>query len=309
MHIELKRFDHKQQASDGLEWFSEMKDFSPAFSRLFLFNIIGDITGAGAAADEEEMAQNYKAFLLHDDVKDLHAKVAQEYKDMSAFEKDLNQALRYFRYHFPDRNIPDFVTFIAPFRAAHPYTDSMVGIGLDMYLGEGFEPYYRAPMNFPNYLIRKLDRKYMLSNTLQAMAAAMFNEQMNKERLLDEMITEGKRLYFLDALCPDLPDSLKIGYFRGQIEWNQENEHQIWEHIVSSGMLYNSDKNYYIRYLNDGPFTIAKGVPQDAPPRIGAWLGWQIVREYMKRKGDVHLDQLMQERDADKILKESAYRP
>lgn len=307
--VELKRFDQKQRAAEGMTWFSEMREFDPDFCQLFLNNIIGDITGAGALATEEEMAQNYAAFLLHDDVQDLHAKVKQEFADMSAFEEELSQALKYFRYHFPERNLPDFITFIAPFRAAHPYTDSIVGIGLDMYLGEDYEPYYRAPMNFPNYLVRKLDRKYMLANTLQAMAAASFDEHMNQQRLLDEMIAEGKRLYFIDALCPDLPDSLKIGYFKGQIEWSQENEYQIWEHMVSSGMLYNTDKNYYIRYLNDGPFTVAKGVPQDAPPRIGAWLGWQIVRAYMTRNAEVHLSQLMQEHDADKILKESAYRP
>ena len=40
-----------------------------------------------------------------------------------------------------------------------------------------------------------------------------------------------------------------------------------------------------------------------------AWLGWQIVRKYMEENPKVTLAQLMAEKNAQKILTESKYKP
>lgn len=307
LDIDIKRFDLMQQQMDDPSGFQQLYDSFPWFADIYFSRIIGDITGRGLPV--EEQYRNYREFLLNEDVQSLFAEVAKQYPDLSDIEEDLEQSLKYMKYHLPDAPIPHFVSFVAPFRVANPFSDEFVGIGLDMYLGRNFEPYAMPPMDFPMYMIKKLDRKYMRCNTMRSVGSNLFPPVANKGRLLDEMIYEGKLLYFLDLTCPEEADSLKIGYFRGQIEWNKENEFQIWDHLIQSNMLYSTDRNYYIRYLSDGPFTVAKGVPQEASPMIANWVGWQIVRAYMERNPETGLKELMLNHDADLILKKSGYRP
>ena len=42
--------------------------------------------------------------------------------------------------------------------------------------------------------------------------------------------------------------------------------------------------------LNEGPFTI--GLPEESPDRLGQYLGWKIVHDYMSKK-DISLEELI----------------
>jgi hypothetical protein len=61
------------------------------------------------------------------------------------------------------------------------------------------------------------------------------------------------------------------------------------------------------RYLGERPFTIEVG--EKCPGRIAQWVGWQIVMSYMNNHPDVTLPELMLMMDADKLFKESRYKP
>jgi hypothetical protein len=74
-------------------------------------------------------------------------------------------------------------------------------------------------------------------------------------------------------------------------------------------MLYESEPGKFMRYLNDGPFTVAEDVPKESSPAIGTWAGLQIVNHYMAENPNVSLQELMMELDFEKILKLSKYRP
>ena len=39
------------------------------------------------------------------------------------------------------------------------------------------------------------------------------------------------------------------------------------------------------------------------------WVGWQIIKSYVKNNDKVSLSELMREQDAQKILAKSKYRP
>jgi uncharacterized protein YjaZ len=60
-------------------------------------------------------------------------------------------------------------------------------------------------------------------------------------------------------------------------------------------------------FLADGPCTME--FSKDSPPRLGEWIGFQIIRSYMKKNPDVTLEMMMQETDAQKILTLSGYKP
>ena len=60
-------------------------------------------------------------------------------------------------------------------------------------------------------------------------------------------------------------------------------------------------------FTSDGPFT--RAISKDCPPRIAMWLGKQIVKSYMDHNDNVSLEDLMNEKDVQKILQKSKYKP
>jgi hypothetical protein len=61
------------------------------------------------------------------------------------------------------------------------------------------------------------------------------------------------------------------------------------------------------KYLGERPKTIEVG--EKCPGRIGQWVGWQIVNKYQETHSETALPELMQISDADKLFKESHYKP
>lgn len=108
-------------------------------------------------------------------------------------------------------------------------------------------------------------------------------------------------------MLPEVHDSLKIGYTTQQLQWCIENEPQMWNHLVENRLLFSNKRMDIVRYINDGPYTT--GFPIESPPRSGIWLGWQIVREYMKNNKEMTLPELMKNRDYERILNDSKYYP
>jgi uncharacterized protein YjaZ len=60
-------------------------------------------------------------------------------------------------------------------------------------------------------------------------------------------------------------------------------------------------------FLADGPYTME--FSKDSPPRLGEWIGLQIIRSYMQKNPEITLQMMMQETDAQKILTLSGYKP
>ncbi|HAY88066.1 MAG TPA: gliding motility lipoprotein GldB, partial [Bacteroidetes bacterium] len=99
-----------------------------------------------------------------------------------------------------------------------------------------------------------------------------------------------------------------INYTRGQIEWCKDHEQNMWKYMVQKDVLFSSDKNEYQKhYFNDGPFTSTFG--NDSPPRTGAWIGWQIIRQYMASNPEMSIHDLLKDTDHAAIFQKSGYRP
>jgi hypothetical protein len=121
------------------------------------------------------------------------------------------------------------------------------------------------------------------------------------------MLLHGKVLYAMDAFLPDTPDSLKIGYTREQMKWCENNEASIWRLFIDQEMLYRNDPFLNSRFIQDGPFTA--GLPEGAPAMLGRFIGWQMIRAYMKKHPDLTLLSLFEISDSQQILSESGYKP
>jgi uncharacterized protein YjaZ len=126
--------------------------------------------------------------------------------------------------------------------------------------------------------------------------------------LLSLMIYAGKDLYLKDKLLPELTDDVKIGYTKEQITWCQENESYMWRFFIDGNLLYDSDTKLPNRFINPAPFSkFYLEIDNQSPGRVGAWIGWQIVRSYMDNNPTSLQDMLKM--DAKQLFEKSKYKP
>jgi uncharacterized protein YjaZ len=142
---------------------------------------------------------------------------------------------------------------------------------------------------------------------MYAWAFQEYEYKGNTENLVSNMIYQGKLLYFVDAMIPEGPDSLKIGFTKNQMEWCKANESVMWSYLIENKSLFSGDRMESVRFINPAPFTTPFG--QKSPGRSGVWIGWQIVKSYMKKNPEITLKGMMEENDYHKILNESGYAP
>jgi uncharacterized protein YjaZ len=73
-------------------------------------------------------------------------------------------------------------------------------------------------------------------------------------------------------------------------------------------MLYDTDATLARRFIYPAPFSkFYLEFDNETPGRVGAWIGWQIVRSYMKNN-TVPLQQLLA-MDARELFELSRYKP
>jgi hypothetical protein len=233
--------------------------------------------------------------------------VAGLYKNLDILESDLTNAFRHYLYYYPGRTIPRVYTYISGGDYDFPvqYADSVLLIGLDNYLGQDFKPYLSDGL--PAYRVARMNSDYILTDCMKLLVDVTHPVQLPGNNLLEQMIEGGKRLYFIDAMIPQTEDRLKIGYSKAQYDWIVAHESNVWAAVIENRLLYTTDGKLIRSFMADGPFTaeFSKG----APSRLGEWLGWQIVRKYMENQPVVTLQEVMNEKDAQKILSMSGYKP
>jgi uncharacterized protein YjaZ len=122
------------------------------------------------------------------------------------------------------------------------------------------------------------------------------------------MLYAGKEMYLKDILLPEAIDDVKMGYKPEQIKFCQENESYMWRFFIDNQMLYDTDQKLVPRFINPAPFSkFYLEIDNDTPGRVGAWLGWQIVRSYMENNKTSLQDMLKM--DAKTIFENSKYKP
>jgi hypothetical protein len=128
-----------------------------------------------------------------------------------------------------------------------------------------------------------------------------------EQRLLDLMLYNGKILYITDCLLPETPDSLKMGYTAAQMAGCNANEQEAWARLLDQKLLYSTDFQKIRKLINPSPN--APVLFQEAPGEVGNWLGWQIVKAWVKRNPNASMRDLLNFRDAQKFLEAAKYKP
>lgn len=247
-----------------------------------------------------------KEYLNDSLLNELYDDVSQQYKDVSELESTLTSAFKHIKYYYPAFEPPKVYTYVSGLDYKHPviYADSVMLIALDNYLGSDYKTYRK--LNIPKYRIRRMRKDFIPTGCIREIAFTYLPEN-NDKTMLDHMIKAGKIVYFTDAMLPMLPDSLKMEYTSEQMKWVIDNERNIWAYLIENELLYTQNSQSINKLMVDGPFT--GNFSNQSPARIGEWLGWQIIKEYMRENNKETLQLLMQRDDAQTLLKYSKYKP
>jgi hypothetical protein len=298
----LIRFEQELFAGDTTEVEGRIERLVakyPDFTDVFIYQIIAD------ANFDNDGVKSATVFVRDSFIRALNDTCQSLYGDFSKYESELVQALKYFKFYFPEKATPAIYTCVSGFEVgSFTIGDNILGIGLDFYLGADYPKYH--PDLFPNYIKASMTSDYLVAKSIQALIANHLGEASGT-RLLDFMIRNGIELYIKQKLLPFEKEEIIYEYNTEQMDWLRQNESQIWAHLMQEDLLYSVNFRTFQKIINPSPSV--PNMPAEAPGRLGNWIGAKIVESYMARHSNMSLSDLITMKDAQKILAESKYKP
>ncbi|NJO90350.1 MAG: hypothetical protein HC831_16445 [Chloroflexia bacterium] len=172
-------------------------------------------------------------------------------------------------------------------------------------MGVDCELYSR--LGFDAYKIKRMHPDMLVADCMTALAISEFEYNDSIDNMLSQIVHNGKIQYFLDAVLPFTPDTIKFGYTKDQFGWAEHNEDKMWGYLIENNLLFSTDVLTIRKMVGEGPFTTL--FANNSAPRAGAFLGWKIVQNYMENNPDITLPELMGNTDYQGILNKAKYKP
>jgi hypothetical protein len=241
----------------------------------------------------------------NNDVYDLTMK---QFPDISSIEFGLRDAFRHYLYYFPAKKVPAVFTCITGFNNSIITGDSMLGIGLDRYLGADC-PYYPR-LNIYKYVADRMTPENIVPDCIYGWGASEWDFSSLKypaDNVLAEIIHEGKLKYFEKCMLPETSDELIFGFTPEQLKFCRNNEGQMWQYLVEKNLLFSTDQFVIRKLTGEAPFTgyFTKG----SPGRAAVWLGFRIVESYMMKNPGVGIGEMINNTNIQSILEKAKYSP
>lgn len=236
--------------------------------------------------------------------RELFAEVQKKYKKSESIEAELEKVFKHIKFHFPKTKSPKVYTVIAEMDYDNKviYADSLVIISLEMYLGKDHKFY-----EFPAYIRQNFEQRQMMPDLVASFGKSKITTEKDNT-LLSQMIYHGKLLYLKDLILSSYTDDEKMGYTPKEINWCEENESYIWRYFLENELLYSNELKLNSRFIAPAPFSkFYLEIDNESPGQVGAWIGWQIVRSFVKNN-DVPVAKLL-ELNAKELFKKSKYKP
>ena len=248
----------------------------------------------------EKVKSNLESFINDTTIKSFLTEIQKEFPDFDNYKieiaKGLNRCENIFNHRYPKMEIG---TFFSLFNADVHEFDSIIWIGLDMYLGPENRVTKLLPNeSLPQYIKDKMDKKYIVSDVLFGYLMTHHYQYLGDD-LLSKAISYGKIAYLMDLILPDEQKENKFRYTKKELDWCQKNEKYIWQYIVDNELLYEKNSKKISYFFNPGPFT--KNFGQDSPSNIGIWLGSRIIEDFAK-SSELNIQEILKEKNIQKLL-------
>lgn len=232
----------------------------------------------------------------------------KKFSNTDKLAKNIKSVYQIFNYYYPNIKLPEETYFyVSGIDYNTPSIMTLpdgILISTDMYLENESSIYDYVGM--PRYRSLRCQPSYITRDIAESLYTTFIYKKQYQKDVLTEMIDAGKRLYFIEALNPSLPDSIIMGYSSKQINWVEQYEGDVWASIIGNDMLYAKNAELFRNLFGDGPFTQA--FSNESPARLGEYIGLQIIRSYMTNN-DVSLQEMLNNDDIQQIFQSSQYKP
>jgi hypothetical protein len=301
-----RRFDtplFDTDRADSPDYYQDLyQNYGPFFAAF-----VEDIVQLGPISDPNT-AEALHRFTNDATVLELQTAIDNTHADrFEAYDNQLENAFRHYAYYFGD-STPEVIYYNSGLNFAVYPGRTHLGIGLDFYLGPDHEIVQNLPPDvFPQYFRDKMDPGYLVADAMKGWLLVRHQDKMDQSDLLSQIMYYGKIMYLMDACMPETPDHVKMTYSELEQAWAEANESGVWRQLADEKVLYEIRTFEINKWVQDGPFTNAGEIPQESPARLGIWIAWQIVRDYMEKNPEVTLPALLEETDYQEIMR--FYRP
>lgn len=246
-----------------------------------------------------------KNFLKDEFIQRLHAEIQNEFTEITPYIDGFLQACNYLKYHLPETTLPQHIIFYnSLFSNSVVSSETTIGIGLERYLGEESLAIKELPNDpFYPYIKKRMAKQFIRRDMMMSwIGSNVFDAIDENADIANVMIQWGKQFYLLEACYPNIEKHLILRYFPEEMDWAIENERHFWDYLVTQNVLFKRDYKIALNIFSDGPFTSGLPISDKAPPRLGQFLGWRIVKNFMDKNKDVSLSELLLT-DYKKIIK------
>ncbi len=263
-----------------------------------------------AACGSDSVGSLLAMFTSDPQIKETHRAVMELFPNekRQVLTQEFNGVVQRWNHFFPAKPVPEIIYYCSAWNRSIATTDSVIGIALDCYLGRDHDITQKlSPDFFPAYKKENMDERYLIADAVKGFAAWNARNIYQPKDLLSELVFYGKIMYLAEALAPELPDSILMSWSPEQMEWAIAGEENVWKTLANEKTMYHSKPFEINKWFADGPFTSAAGIPQQSAPQLGVWMGWNIIRSYMKKHPETSIDAMLIESDNQRLL--SAYVP
>ena len=292
------RVQHLEPAFFNIKNTADAKQFMnahPAFSRYYLQR---------QSATEKDLEGGLPQLATNAALQWLSRETAAAFPDTAALTHDLTELFRRVHYYFLDFRVPPTTTYVSGFLSKDIYVnDSLLVLSLDWFAG----PKASKRPDLPQYMLRRYTPAGLLPLLAQNISSKYNRHELTATTMLDAMVHSGKALYFASLMLPCTSDSLLLGYTRREMTGLEANEPKVWGHFLENNLLYATTPFLLQKYVGERPNV--PEIDKTCPGRVGQWVGLQIVRKYVAEHPEVSLARLMAEKNAQRMLNESHYRP
>lgn len=239
---------------------------------------------------------------------DVFSLTMKKFPDVKSIEAGLQGAFSHYLYYFPDKGVPAVFTCITGFNNSIITGDSLLGIGLDRYLGADCEYYPR--LSIFKYISARMTPENIVPDCIYGWGASEWDFSALKypvDNVLSEIIHIGKLKYFEKCMLPETSDELIFGFTPGQMKFCRNNESQMWQYLVENNLLFSSDQLTIRKLTGEAPFTAY--FTKESPGRAAIWLGFRIVEAYMIKNPEIKIGEMIKNTDVQRILEKAKYSP
>ncbi len=255
--------------------------------------------------NDQILARQILLQVLHPSVQDtVYTQSVEAFENAEGFESKLEEAVGRLKAYIPEAKTPEVKTTITVFYNDLLVSDSLIVIGLDHFIGAN-ATYAPSADLYPEYVLRRYNYEH-LPSLISFFLAGQFVSPGKENTLLSQMIDFGKTYYLASRLQPCAPDSIIIGYTDQNMQDIRSNREIIWANFIENQLLYETDHQVKKKFIDERPNVHEIG--EKCPGRIGAWIGWEIVEEYMANN-DVTMQELLADTNHHRIFEKSGYKP